>query len=149
VETLFLDPKAFTTKRSYEEAIVKELRARNVEFVVLAGFMRILTPYIVNMYRTRMINVHPALLPAFKGAHGIRDSYNAGVKVAGVTIHFVTPELDSGPIIMQKAFAVNRNETLASFERKIHKIEYEIYPQAIQLLVRNKLKIKRGRVIIA
>jgi len=148
VETLFIDPKKFTSQRDYEVTIVKELRERNIDIIVLAGFMRILTSYFVDAYKDRMINVHPALLPAFKGAHGIRDSFNAGVSTAGVTIHFVTAELDSGPIIMQKSFTVSGNETLESFEKKIHEIEYEIYPQAIQLLARGRVQVKGKQVII-
>lgn len=147
VESLYIDPKRYGSKRKYEEALVGELRRRRIDFIVLAGFMRILTPYFVRAYAKRILNVHPALLPAFKGAHGIAEAFQAGVKVAGVTIHFVTEDLDAGPIILQKAFQVRPNETLASFEKKIHALEYELYPEAIGLLARGRLKIKGSRVI--
>jgi phosphoribosylglycinamide formyltransferase 1 len=147
VETLFLDPKKYESKREYEKALLKELRRRRIDFIILAGFMRILTPHFVRAFMNRILNVHPALLPAFKGAHGITEAFQAGVKVAGVTIHFVTEDLDSGPIILQKAFDVKQNETLMSFEKKIHALEYELYPEAIRLLASGKLKVKGTRVI--
>jgi phosphoribosylglycinamide formyltransferase-1 len=147
VETLFIDPKKYASKKEYEEHIVRELRMRRVDFIVLAGFMRILTPFLVNSYKNRILNIHPSLLPSFKGAHGIRDAYQYGVRVAGVTIHFVTDELDGGPIIVQKSFDVKKNESLVSFEKRIHALEYELYPQAIQLVVRGKVAVKRGQVV--
>ncbi len=148
IKTIFVDPKKFRTKLAFEKEIIKYLRLNCVDYIILAGFMRILSPYIVRLYRNRILNIHPALLPSFKGMHGISDAFEAGVKVTGVTVHFVTAELDGGPIIVQKVVEVEKGETLASLERRIHKIEYELYPRAINLLIQNRLKIKGKRVII-
>ena len=139
IDTWFIDPKEYKCKKDYEKAIIKQLKAKQIDLIVLAGFMRILSPYIIKQYKNKIINIHPSLLPAFKGAHGIRDAYNYGVKVGGVTVHYVTEELDSGQIIMQKAFELSKRETISSYERKIHKIEYEIYSKAIQTVLKNKL----------
>lgn len=147
VETLFIDPKKFADKETYEKAIVKELRKRKIDYIILAGFMRILTPYLVRTYKNRMLNVHPSLLPAFKGAHGIKDAYEYGVKIAGVTVHFVTDDLDGGPIIVQRALEVKKNETLESLEKRIHAVEYALFPEAINLVVKGKVKVARGKVL--
>lgn len=146
VEALFIDPKTYRSKSAYEKAIHAELKKRGVDYIILAGFMRIISPYLLKAYKNRIVNIHPALLPSFKGAHGIKDAYDAGVKVTGVTVHFVTDDLDAGPIIVQEALAVGKNETLTSLERRIHRLEYKLYAEAIQLLVKGKLRI-RGRKV--
>ena len=146
VETVFIDPKKFKTKVAFERAVVKELRARSVDIIVLAGFMRILTPYILKLYKNKILNIHPALLPSFKGMHGIRDAYEAGVKITGVTVHFATEALDGGPIIIQETLEIRDGETLASLEKRIHALEYELYPRAIHLVINNTVKVKGNEV---
>jgi len=148
IETLHIAPSEFATKPAFEKKVVRELKKRDIDYIVLAGYMRILSPYIIKKYRNKIINIHPALLPAFRCAHGIKDAYNAGVKVTGVSVHFVTPELDSGPIIVQKAITVEEHESLESLERRIHDVEYELYPLAINLLIGKKLTIRRHKVSI-
>ena len=110
--------------------------------------MRILGRNFVRGFRNRIVNIHPALLPAFKGTHGIESAYEYGAKLTGVTVHFVDERLDAGPIILQEAVTIKRAESIASLEERIHALEYELYPKAINLLVKNKLQIKGRRVIV-
>jgi len=106
--------------------------------VVLAGFMRILTEGFVKKFRGRLINIHPALLPAFPGAHAIKDAWDAKVKETGVTVHFVDSGVDTGPIILQEKVSVLPNDTLETLELRIHSLEYELYPQALNLVLSGK-----------
>ncbi|MBL7151966.1 MAG: phosphoribosylglycinamide formyltransferase [Candidatus Omnitrophica bacterium] len=138
----------FTAKKEFEAVIIRELKQNKIDLIVLAGFMRLLSGEFVRRYKGRIMNIHPSLLPAFKGTEGIKDAFDYGVKVTGVTVHFVDEKLDHGPIILQAAVAVNRNEALACLEEKIHRIEHKLYPQAIKLFVTGKLKIK-GRKVVA
>ena len=148
LKTVFIDPSVYKTRQTFDKEAIKQLKEYNIELIVLAGFMRILSNYFVKKYRNRILNVHPALLPAFKGANSIKDAYKYGVKVAGVTIHFVNEKLDSGPIILQDVIKIRPRETLKSFELKIHKLEHILYPKAIDLFARGKLKIQGSIVKI-
>lgn len=141
IETFVLEPKKFPTREAFDREIMKQLRKDKIELIVLAGFMRLLSGHFVRSYKNKIINVHPALLPCFKGTHGIKDAYEYGVKVTGATVHFVDEKLDHGPVILQKALEIKENDTLESLEKKMHKIEHEIYPLAIKLLVEGKVKI--------
>ena len=140
IETFVLSPKGFKTREDYDKEIIKELQKRDVELVVLAGFMRLVSPHFVKIYKNRVMNIHPALLPSFKGTHGIKDAFEYGVKTTGVTVHFVDAELDHGPIILQKCVAIEENDTLESLEEKIHKVEHKLYPEAIRLFAEGKLR---------
>ncbi len=141
VPYLFVDPKAYSSKQDYEKVLVRELKRFSVDWILLAGFMRILSPYFVNRFRKRILNIHPSLLPAFKGAHAIRDAFEYGVKVTGVTVHFVDEGVDSGPIVLQKAIEIKEHETLEQLEKRIHKVEHRIYSQAVNLVLTRKWKI--------
>ncbi len=143
---LYVDPAGFRNKQEYDEFIVKNLRKRKIDFVVLAGFIRVIGPYFVKSFKNKIINIHPALLPCFKGTSGIKDAFEYGVKVTGVTVHFVDNELDGGPIILQQAICVKDNGTLESLSRSIHKLEHKILPLAIKLLIEGKLRIKGRKV---
>ena len=110
--------------------------------------MFILTPLLVNTYKERILNIHPALLPSFRGTHGIKDAFDYGVKISGVTVHFVDEELDNGPIIMQAPVYIDSNESLASFEKKIHEVEHKIYPLAVKLFCLGKINITGRKVEI-
>jgi phosphoribosylglycinamide formyltransferase-1 len=138
IPVVVLSPKFFPSRRAYEKLIVRILRTQNVEAIALAGFMRILTPYFIRTFRGRILNIHPSLLPAFKGAHAIRDAFEAKVKTTGVTVHVVTEKLDSGPILAQKKVAVLKSDTFKKFESKIHLAEHRLYPQAIQKFIGGK-----------
>ncbi len=148
LKTVFIDPNLYKSRQAFDEEVIKYLKENEIKLIVLAGFMRILSNYFVKKYRNRILNVHPALLPAFKGARGIKDAYKQGVKVTGVTVHFVNEKLDSGPIILQDAVKVKTDDTPKSLELKIHKLEHKLYPKAIDLFARGKLKIKGSLVKI-
>jgi len=142
------DAAAFGTREEFDQALMGALERAGVELVVLAGYMRLLSPAFVSSYEGRIINIHPSLLPAFKGTHGIKDAYDHGVKVTGVTVHFVDVELDNGPIIMQREVPVSEDDTLETLEEKIHKAEHMIYPEAVRLFAEGRLSVKGRKVKI-
>lgn len=146
VEAFILSPKDFKNREDYDKAIVKKLKGKNIGLVILAGYMRLVSPYFIKQYRNKILNIHPALLPSFKGTHGVRDALKYGVKITGSTVHFVDEELDHGPIVLQEAVAVADNDTEESLHSKVHQKEYEIYPKAIKLFVEGKLEIKGRKV---
>ncbi len=146
VETFVLEKTGFKSREEYDKAIVQSLREKKIELVVLAGFMRVLSPYFVDEYRDRIINIHPALLPSFRGAYGIKEAYENGVKVTGVTVHFVTKQLDAGPIILQAEVEIAEDDDMDSLEEKIHKVEHKLYPEAVRLFVQGKLRIEGKKV---
>lgn len=144
----FLDPKDFADRAAFDTALLGVLRKARIDIVVLAGFMRILTPGFVNAYQGRMLNVHPSLLPAFKGAHAVRDAVEYGARVTGVTVHLVTPELDGGPILLQEAVAVKPGDTEGSLARRIHAVEHKLYPLAVRRLAEDRVRVTGRQVRI-
>ncbi len=146
VAAVFLDPKPHPNRESYDRAVLATLEEQRIDHVALAGFMRILTPVLVRPYAGRMLNLHPALLPAFPGAHGVRDALAWGVKVTGVTVHLVDEELDHGPIVAQQAVPVLPDDDWDSLETRIHEAEHRIYPEAVRALVEGRLKVE-GRIV--
>lgn len=138
----------FSTRNDFEQKIIQHLKENDIGLIVLAGFMRVLGPDLVSCYKDRILNIHPALLPAFKGAHAIKDALDYGVKVTGVSVHFVDEKMDHGPIILQAAVQIKKADTLESLEAKIHKVEHTIYPQAIKLFIEGKLKLEGRKVRI-
>ena len=143
-----LSPQDFKDRDAFDRAVVGLLKEHRIDFVVLAGYMRLLSPYFIQQYPNRIMNIHPSLLPVFKGTHAIKEAFDYGVKVTGATVHFVSEGMDEGPVILQEGVPVDPNDTLATLEAKIHQAEYRIYPKAIQLFVSGKLKIEGRRVII-
>ena len=139
----------FATRSDFEQKIIRHLEENNIELIALAGFMRVLGPDLVNRYRNKILNIHPALLPSFKGAHAINDAFDYGVKTTGVTVHFVDEKMDHGPIILQAAVEIKETDTLESLEARIHKVEHKIYPQAVRLFVEGKIKLegRKTRII--
>lgn len=148
IKTLFLDPKHYATPQSFERALVIHLKDEGIDFIVLAGYMRILTPFLIKIYAQRILNIHPSLLPSFKGVQGIKDAFTYGAKVTGVTVHFADEKMDHGPIILQEAVKITEKDTLESLAEKIHTLEHKLYPKAIQLFVDGHLKIKGRKVEI-
>jgi phosphoribosylglycinamide formyltransferase-1 len=148
IDTIVLDKTDYKTREDFDREAVKRLRKNNVELVVLAGFMRLLSPYFIKEYRNRIINIHPALLPSFKGPHGIKDAIEHGVKVTGVTVHFVDEHLDNGPIILQKTVEIKEGDTEETLLERVHKEEHKIYPEAIKLFVEGKIKIEGRKAVI-
>jgi len=138
VECIAADRKRFDSKESFEAEIRRHLKRKKIDFLLLAGFMRILSPAFVKAYKGRILNIHPALLPRFAGAQAIRDAWEAKVKKTGVTVHFVDEGVDTGPVILQREVSIEENESLESLEKKIHDVEYEIYPEAINLVLEGK-----------
>jgi phosphoribosylglycinamide formyltransferase 1 len=126
--------KQYKSKEAYETEIIRELKKRDVEFVVLAGYMRLIGPALLNEYQGRIVNIHPSLLPAFPGKDAIGQAIRAGVKESGVTIHFVDEGMDTGPVIAQESVSIDVNETSESLQPKIHAIEHELYPAVLQKL---------------
>lgn len=131
VPVVLVSPKLFSSREDYEKFLVRILKNQKVDVIVLAGFMRIFTPYFINAYRGRILNIHPSYLPAFKGAHAIHDAFEAKVPETGVTVHLVTVKIDAGPILAQKKVKIERNDTLESLEKRIHAVEHNLYPMAI------------------
>lgn len=146
IENIFIDPKAFKSKEDFDKEIIKRLKAKDTGLVVLAGFMRLLGDEFIKEYRNRIVNIHPALLPSFKGRHGIKDALEHGVKITGATVHFVNEELDDGPIILQSAVEVKEGDTEESLLERVHKEEHRIYPEAVKLFTEGKLKVE-GRIV--
>lgn len=146
IKTLALERNYFKTKKDFEAEILKALKKEDIGLVVLAGYMRMLSGDFINAYENRILNIHPALLPSFKGTHGIKDAFEYGVKVTGATVHFVTPDMDAGPIIIQSCVKVTEDDTEDTLAQAIHEEEHKIYPRAIQLFVEGKLKIEGRRV---
>ncbi len=125
----------YAGKEAYETEILRELQTRGVEYIVLAGYMRYIGKVLLENFPMRILNLHPALLPSFPGAHGIADAYNHGVKVFGITIHFVDEGVDTGKIIDQFAFHVEGNECLDEIETRIHQLEHEYYPLTVNRVI--------------
>lgn len=138
----------FSSKNDFESQIITSIRAAKIDLIVLAGFMRMLSSSFVASFKNRIINIHPSLLPVFKGSTGIKDAFDYGAKVTGVTVHFVDEEMDHGPIILQQPLKVEEDDTLEDLEEKIHKLEHRLYPQAIQLYIRGRLKQEGRRIKI-
>ncbi len=148
IPTAFINPKDFNDRESYDRAVVGRLQEFKIDFVVLAGYMRLVSSYFIRQYPDKILNIHPSLLPAFKGTHAIKDAFDHGAKVTGPTVHFVSDELDAGAIILQEPVRVDPQDTVESLEEKIHQAEHRIYPKAIDLFVRGKLKIVGRKVEI-
>jgi len=148
VKICLVKKEDFLAKRDFEKTIIRALKMNKIDLVVMAGFMRMLSASFVKAYKNRIINIHPALLPSFKGAHAIKDAFDYGVKVTGVTAHFVDAAMDHGPIILQKEVEVKESATLKSLEARIHRVEHKLYPEAIRLVVQGKTRLKGRRVRI-
>ena len=146
IKNICVDRKLFSSRADFEAEILKNLA--EIDLVVLAGFMRILSPEFVKKFAGRLMNIHPALLPAFPGAHAHRDVLAYGVKVSGCTVHFVDEGTDTGPIILQSAVEVLDNDTEETLAARVLEQEHKIYPQAIKLFVEGKLKIEGRKVKI-
>lgn len=148
IDTRCINFKEFKDKEDYDKEIIKIMEEKKIDLIVLAGYMRILSPYFIKMYKNKIINIHPALLPSFPGLHAQRQAVECGVKVSGCTIHFVDEGVDSGPIILQKAVEVKDDDTEESLAEKILKEEHRVYPQVIQLFCQDRLIIKSRKVFI-
>jgi len=148
IRTEVLDHKAFASREAYDQAVVDLLRARGVELVVLAGFMRLLSLVFVKAYSNRIMNIHPALLPSFPGLHVQKKALDHGVRFAGCTVHFVNEDCDEGPIIIQAVVPVYPDDSEEQLAARILKQEHRIYPRAIQLYAEGHLHVVGRRVLV-
>jgi phosphoribosylglycinamide formyltransferase-1 len=146
VPAVHVDPKAFGDSAAYNAAVRDTLLAHGVELVVMAGYMKLLGAEVLDAFPMRVMNLHPALLPSFAGAHGIADAFEHGVKLTGVTVHFADAEFDRGPIIAQVAVPIEETDTVETLESKIHAVEHVLLPEAIGLYAARRLQVDGRKV---
>ena len=149
IRTEVINHRAFNAKQGFEATIDATLRGSRVDLVCLAGFMRILTPWFVERWRDRLINIHPSLLPAFKGLDTHARVLEAGVRFTGCTVHFVRPEMDEGPIIVQAVVPVMPGDTTESLGARVLQVEHGCYLLAVRLIAENRVQVRHERVEIA
>ena len=130
-----------------DKRIAETLRYAHAEYVVMAGYMRKVTPVMLEAFPDRVLNLHPALLPSFKGAHAIADAYDAGVKVTGITVHFANEDYDKGPIVAQRAVEVREDDTLDDLEARIHEVEHVLYPEVLRLVAEGRVTVGEDRKV--
>lgn len=148
IETLVLSHREFESREAYDQALVDALKGRGVRLVCLAGFMRLLSPLFFDAFPQAVLNVHPSLLPSFPGQDAQAQALAHGVKVSGATVHFVTPELDNGPIIQQAAVPVREDDTCETLSARILMEEHRVYPEAIQRVITGGWRIDGRRVVL-
>lgn len=148
LKTLYLNPKEFNSKVDYDNKIMDEIKKRNIDLICLAGYMKILTPGFCNEFENHIMNIHPALLPSFPGLHVQKKALDWGVRYSGATVHFVTADVDMGPIILQAVVPVLQDDTEESLSDRILEQEHKIYPEAVKLYFEGKLLIKGRKVFI-
>jgi phosphoribosylglycinamide formyltransferase-1 len=147
VATALIDHKTYPKRADFDAALERELAAANIEIICLAGFMRVLTDGFVKHWYGKMLNIHPSLLPAFRGVDTHRRALHAGVKTHGATVHFVVPELDAGPMVMQEEVPVLEDDTETTLAARVLKAEHRIYPAALKMLAAGKIRIEGERVV--
>ena len=147
IPVLALNRDVYADREAADALIVRELQAAGAEYVVMAGYMRMVTPVMLAAFPDRVVNLHPALLPSFKGAHGIADAFAAGVKVTGVTVHLANEEYDKGPIIAQEPVRIEEDDTLESLEAKIHAVEHELYPRVLRIIAEGRMQVTPERTV--
>jgi phosphoribosylglycinamide formyltransferase-1 len=146
LETLYINPKLYAEKEEYDKEIIHEARKRNVDLICLAGYMKVLTPMFCNEFKNRIMNIHPALMPSFPGLHVQQKAIDWGVRFSGATVHFVSAEVDMGPIILQAVVPVMRDDTEETLAARILVEEHKIYPESVRLFFEGKLEV-RGRCV--
>ncbi|CAN0622990.1 Phosphoribosylglycinamide formyltransferase [Burkholderia multivorans] len=149
IATAVVDHRAFDGRDSFDAALAAEVDRFGADLVILAGFMRILTPAFVKRYEGRMLNIHPSLLPSFKGIHTHQQALDAGVALHGATVHFVIPELDSGAIVAQGAVPVRAGDDAAALAKRVLAVEHVLYPRAVRWFVDGRLRLEAGRAVVA
>ena len=130
-----------------DKRIAETLRYAHAEYVVMAGYMRKVTPVLLDAFPDRVLNLHPALLPSFKGAHAIQEAFDAGVKVTGITVHFANEDYDKGPIVAQRAVEVREDDTLDDLEARIHEVEHVLYPEVLRLVAEGRVTVGEDRKV--
>lgn len=148
VPTLCLDHTSFDSRQDFDQALSKHIDAEQADIIILAGFMRILTEQFVNHYLNRLVNIHPSLLPKYPGNNTHERVLAAGDEWHGVSIHFVVPEVDAGPIILQGRLPVKKGDTAISLQERIHKIEHQLYPKAVKWFAQGRLTVEKDTVLL-
>lgn len=147
--TVVLDPRRYPTREKFDRALAQVIDRSKAQLIVLAGFMRILSPWFVRRYRNRILNIHPALLPAFRGAHAVRDALRHGVKVTGVTVHFVDEQVDHGSILLQAPVPIRKGDTEQTLTERIHRVERQLYPKAIRQVLEGRVGVKGKKALVS
>lgn len=148
IKSVFLDPADFASDKEYEEKMIEILKKEEVELVVMAGFMKMMSPFFIKYFENQVINIHPSLLPSFRGLDAQKQALRYGVKVTGCTVHFASEKMDDGPIILQKVVEIKEDDTVESLSERILEEEHRILPKAIRLYSEGKLKIVDKQVYI-
>ncbi len=148
IPSLVIDHRGYSSREDYEKEILRSIEPYSIDLIALAGFMRVLSPYMVSRFKNRMMNIHPALLPAFAGVNSVKKALEYGVKYAGCTVHFVDEGVDTGPIILQSVVPIFDTDTEDSLLDRIHSEEHRIYPEAIRLFSEGKIRVEGRRVLI-
>ena len=148
IKSASFNPGQFESRQDYDKELLALLKNEKIDLIVMAGYLLLVGQEIIREFSNRIINVHPALLPSFKGIHSIKDAFDYGVKVTGVTVHFVEEELDAGPIISQEVVIITEDDTIETLEEKIHRIEHKIYPLAVKYSCNGRLAINGRKVEI-
>jgi formyltetrahydrofolate-dependent phosphoribosylglycinamide formyltransferase len=149
IATKVIPHKAFVSREAFDAAIDAALAEANIEIVCLAGFMRILSDWFARKWEGRLLNIHPSLLPSFKGVHVHEQALQAGVRISGCTVHFVVPELDAGPIVAQAAVPVELGDTPDTLAARVLQAEHELYPAALKLLAEGRIRLQNGQAAFA
>ena len=148
LKTLHLYPKDYSSPEDYDRILIREIKKREIDLICLAGYMKILTPVFCQAFLNRIFNIHPALLPSFPGLHVQKKAIDWGVRFSGATVHFVTPEVDMGPIVIQAVVPVLQDDTEESISDRILKEEHKIYPESVKLYFEGRLEVRGRRVFI-
>ncbi len=148
IETQVVDHREFANRAAFEDALDAALRAAGVELVCLAGFMRLLGAEFLRRWHDRVLNIHPSLLPAFRGLHAHEQAIDGGVRISGCTVHIVRPEMDAGPIVVQAAVPVAADDTAETLAARVLAAEHRIYPQALRLMAEGRIQIQDDRVLV-
>ena len=147
IPVVVMDRSKYADVEAADQLIVDELRASGAEYVVMAGYMRKVTPVMLNAFPDRVLNLHPALLPSFKGAHAIQDTFDAGVKVTGVTVHFANEDYDKGPIVAQEPVRMEEGWTVDQLEEAIHAVEHVLYPRVLRWIAEGRVSVGDDRKV--
>jgi phosphoribosylglycinamide formyltransferase-1 len=148
IPAIVLDAKHYETREGFNRALLGELVHHEVDYVVMAGYMKLLGTQVLDAFPQRVLNIHPALLPAFPGTHAIRDAFEAQVPSTGVTVHVANEEFDTGPIIAQREVLIRPDDTLETLEERIHSVEHELYPEVLQLIAEGRVAVHGNKVEI-
>ena len=149
IPVVHLGPARYPSRAAFDAALLRVLRQARIHLVCLAGFMRMLGPSVVRAFRRRLLNIHPALLPAFPGTHAVRDALAYGVRVTGVTVHFVDEGVDTGPIILQEALPLRAGESAGRVLARLHRVEHRLYPQAVRYVLEGRCRVVGRRVRVS